>query len=161
MQIARIALLSGIVASLALAADSSAPKQRRTHVRLAGVSVSAGYASGPVFYPWAFGPFGYGWWPAAYYWDPWYMPYLPGYSGFARGPGMGEVKLETEAKDAQVYINGAYAGIAGDLKHMWLDPGAYNLEVKSGDLSFSKRIYVLSGKTMKIDAVPQPAEARP
>jgi hypothetical protein len=46
---------------------------------------------------------------------------------------------------------------------MWLDSGAYNLEVKSDGRSFAKRIYVLTGKTLKIDAelASQPAEAKP
>ena len=34
---------------------------------------------------------------------------------------------------------------------MWLDPGAYDLSIESADGSrFQQRIYVLSGKTLKI-----------
>ncbi len=38
---------------------------------------------------------------------------------------MGEVKLNTNLKDAEVYIDSAYAGKAGDLKSLWIEPGAY------------------------------------
>ena len=84
------------------------------------------------------------------------MPYAyPGfYTGYAYRQGMGQVKLQTDNKDAYVYLNGALAGQAGKLKSMWLDPGAYNLEVRSGNRKFTERIYVLSGKTLKLAANP-------
>jgi hypothetical protein len=63
---------------------------------------------------------------------------------------MGEVKLQGTQKSAEVFLNGAYAGITGDLKSIWLEPGAYDLEVKAGHQRFSQRIYVLSGKSLKI-----------
>jgi hypothetical protein len=46
---------------------------------------------------------------------------------------------------------------------MWLDPGAYNLELRTNGDSYTKRIYVLSGKRLTIDPeFPKPAkEARP
>ena len=66
---------------------------------------------------------------------------------------MGEVKLQTTQKGAEVFINGAYAGLAEDLRSIWLDPGAYDLEVNApGSQSFKKRIFVLSGKTVRIMA---------
>jgi hypothetical protein len=90
------------------------------------------------------------------YYDPfWYGPWFhPGYvTGFGYGPGMGEVKLKSTSGDAVVLIDGAYAGEAKKLKSMWLEPGVYNVEVR-GDAggTFSKRIYVLSGKTLQIEA---------
>jgi hypothetical protein len=49
-------------------------------------------------------------------------------------------------------LDGAYAGKAGDLKSMWLDPGAYQFEVRQDSrTAFSRKIYVLSGKTLRID----------
>ena len=36
-------------------------------------------------------------------------------------------------------------------KNLWLEPGAYTLEVKPADRKpFEQRIYVLSGKTLEI-----------
>lgn len=137
-----------------LAADDEAKPRRR--VRLGGITVGAGYSrwSGPGFYP-AYG--GYGFYPG--YWgmySPWYDPFYMGwlhpgfYSGFARQPNMGEVKLKEASRDADVYLDGAYAGTAQKLKSMWLEPGVYNLELRSGDRAYQKRIYVLSGKTMEL-----------
>ena len=40
------------------------------------------------------------------YWGPYWSPV---YGGFYAYPNSGEVKLDTKVKDAQVFINGAYA----------------------------------------------------
>ena len=65
---------------------------------------------------------------------------------------MGHVKLNSTAKEGLVYLDGGYAGAAKDLKSIWLRPGAYNLEVRTDKESFAQRIYVLSGKTLRIEA---------
>jgi len=52
------------------------------------------------------GPVVYGGWYAPY-WGPYWGPY--GYRTYY--PNSGEVKLDTKVKDAQVFINGAYAGL--------------------------------------------------
>ena len=88
----------------------------------------------------------------------WYNPYFYAPYGFyGPNPGyysnLGEVKLKTNVKDADVYINGAYAGKASKLKTMWLRPNAYNLEVRAAGYSaFAERIYLLPGKTMQVRA---------
>ena len=77
---------------------------------------------------------------------------------------MGEVKLLTTQKEAEVYLNGAYAGIVQDLKSIWLEPGVYDLEINGSDnLTFKKRIYVLSGKSVKItpDLLSERQEVKP
>lgn len=133
-------------------------KGRGTRVRLGGITVGAGYShfSG---YPY-FGP-PYALWP---YWGArelllypsygWLGGFMhPGYyRDYREGPGMGHVKLDTAAKQALVYVDGGYAGVAKDLKSIWLRPGAYNLEVRTDQESFTQRIYVLSGKTLRIEA---------
>ena len=129
----------------------------KTRVRLGGISAGGFYHHYsnldyyPYYYPAFLGPSPYYWWP---YYDVAFAPYHPGfYNGFARSSGMGEVKLQTTQKGAEVFINGAYAGVAEDLKSIWLDPGAYDLEVNApGSQSFKKRIFVLSGKTVRIMA---------
>lgn len=160
--------------------DSAAQTSTRSrpHIRFGGFAVNAGYShfSGPRFGPYGYYPY-YGWGPWApmgwygaaafspFYWDPFYWgPYMhPGFfNGFGYGgPGMGEVKLRASDKEAWVYLDGALAGKADKLKNMWLEPGAYNLEVRSGAKSFSKRIYVLSGKTFKLTADSERGEVRP
>jgi PEGA domain-containing protein len=83
----------------------------------------------------------------------WYAPYYEPY-GFYRPyvyPNAGEVKLDTKEKDAEVFINGAYAGTAGKLKSMWMRPGSYQLEIRAHNRDpFTERIYVLAGKTLHV-----------
>jgi hypothetical protein len=126
---------------------------RKYHLRLGTIMVGGAYFSGPRYYP--YGP--YGWYPyyGAAFWDPFWGPY----SSFAYLPNLayatdkGEVRLAADPKQAEVYIDGAYAGTADHLKTMWLDPGAYDLSVShSGRENFHQRIYILTGKSLKITA---------
>lgn len=134
----------------------SNPDKGKLHLRLGTVWVGAGYShfSGPYYYP--YGP--YGLYPGdLVYGSLWYpmwggYPYYPsGY--FDYNNGRGELKLSADPKLAEVYIDGAYAGTADRLKSIWLDPGAYDLTVSAADReSFHQRVYVLSGKSLKITA---------
>jgi hypothetical protein len=72
------------------------------------------------------------------------------YSGFAQQPNYGQVKLKVTEKNADVFLDSAYAGTSAKLRTIWLQPGAYNLELRSGDRAFKQRIYVLSGKTLEL-----------
>ncbi len=119
----------------------------RPHLRFGGAVVSAGYTGGG-YSPWFYDPFLF------------YPVYAPGfYTGFASGPNMGAVKIEGRYKDALVYLDGALAGRADKLKQMWLNPGTYELELRSGDRRATQKIYVLSGKTLKV--TPELMEVRP
>jgi hypothetical protein len=134
---------SGILALIIFASSTTAFAGPR--IRLGGVVVSGGYSSwrGP-YSPYFYSPFFY---------DPFYSGFFhPGYyGGFGYGQNLGQVKLHTEAKDAIVFLNGAYAGPVSKLKNMWLEPGSYNLEIRDGSQpSFEKRIYVLTGKKLDI-----------
>ncbi len=132
----------------------------RHHVRLGGISVSGGYSHFSGFYPYAlYDPFYYPFSAVsmAMLWDPfwgYYPPfYPPGY--FNSGAGKGELKLSGAPKDASVYVNGAYAGTVEHLKSFWLDPGAYDLTVTTADgRRFQQRVYMLTGKTLKLEAKP-------
>ncbi|MEW5976746.1 MAG: hypothetical protein AB1898_13165 [Acidobacteriota bacterium] len=93
-------------------------------------------------------------------WSPWWPPSDPSESrypsllfGLHQQLNKGEVQLrQTEDRD-EVFLNGAYAGLAKELKSFWLDPGIYELQIRSGGQSlFSERVYVLSGKTLRINA---------
>lgn len=139
----------------------------KTHVRLGTITVGAGYVrypSTPFFYPYGFYP--YGFYPAtpffgsAFFYDPFYgpfgyapyYPYAPNYF-YAQGKGEIKIRMNAKAKETAVYIDGAYAGNAEKLKSIWLAPGPYNLSLKARDgRTFEQRIYVLSGKTLKVDA---------
>jgi hypothetical protein len=151
--------------------DKDAPaEKRKLRMRLSGVSVGAGYShfSGPYYYPYAY-PFGYapyglypGDWVAASFWYPIASPY-PYYAPdtFRYGNGRGEIRLTADPKEAKVYIDGGYAGTADKLKTLWLDPGAYDLTVSAaGREDFHERLYVLSGKILKISAMLDPERAK-
>src|SRR5438067_30246 len=123
------------------------------HLRLGTMTVGAGYFSGPRFYP--YGP--YGWYPyyGAAFWDPFWGPYssFAYLTNLAYATDKGEIRLAADPKQAEVYIDGAYAGTADHLKTIWLDPGAYDLSVShSGRESFHQRLYILTGKSLKIAA---------
>jgi hypothetical protein len=161
----KVTLVLFALAGSLLAADEQR-EEKRSRVRLGGIVVNAGYGhhSGS--------PYGWSHWYPYSYWHPyhwghgpfvgWSHFYHPGYwSGFSRMYGMGEVKIISEAKEAAVLIDGAFAGLAKDLKTVWLEPGAYNIEIRPKDAEgYSKRVYVLSGKTLKLD-VKALAEDRP
>lgn len=89
-----------------------------------------------------------------FFYDPFWGPYwggYPYYGGFYGYPNSGEVKLETKVKDAQVFINGSFAGDTHHNKTMYLRPGSYNIEIKEGGRTqFAQQVYVTRGKTLKL-----------
>jgi len=93
--------------------------------------------------PWGYGGFGLGYF---YYspwgWDPYYSGYGTGYgSGYGYGPrygaygyDLGSVKLKVRPRDAEVFVDGYFAGHVDDfdgiLQSLKLDAGAYRIEVR-------------------------------
>ncbi len=140
----------GFALALIIAAGSLVPAAAA--VRLGTISIGAGYGyfSGP-YWP---GYYGAGFYPPPFYgpwFDPWFAApyYAPVY--FSPQPDKGQVSLRTQNKSAEVYLDGAYAGTASSLKNFWLAPGVYQLEVRAnGQAPQEKRIYVLTGKTIKV-----------
>jgi len=151
--------------------EGAKPAKRKTHFHLGAITVGASYTNfghafvGPFhpyyaypFYPYyPYGAFSVGAFYTTYFSDPFYGPYAyytPYAPGFGFAPEKGEVRLASlgRNKGASVYIDNAYAGSADKLKQMWLEPGAYDLSLQAADGStFQRRIYVLSGKTLKIE----------
>ena len=92
-------------------------------------------------------PYFYGGWYGPY-WGPYWGPYGGYYYG---RPNTGEVKVDTKVKDAQVFIDGAYAGTTHENKSMYLRPGSYNIEIReAGRTQFTERVYVVAGKTLHL-----------
>ena len=61
------------------------------------------------------------------------------------------MKLDTKVKDAQVFINGAFAGTTKQNKTMHLRPGSYNIEIREGGQTpFAEQVYVAAGKTIHL-----------
>ncbi len=104
------------------------------------VRLGVGFGFGRFYSPY------WGYWPG-YYWSPYYGYY----EGYYPEANMGKVKIENAEKTDRVYLDGAYAGVVGDLKTMHLRAGTYNLEVRNGDNPvLSQRLYVVAGKTVKV-----------
>jgi hypothetical protein len=90
---------------------------------------------------------------ASAYWGPMWRPYGYGYYGYAYpyGPYAGQVKLDTKVKNAEVFVNGAFAGTTHDNKTMHLRPGTYNIEIRElGATKFTQQVYVVPGKTLHL-----------
>jgi hypothetical protein len=87
------------------------------------------------------------------YWGPYWGSYWgPGYVGpYYAYPNSGEVKLDTKVKDAEVFINGAFAGTTHDNKTMRLRPGNYDIQIReAGRMQFAQQVYVIAGKTVHL-----------
>jgi hypothetical protein len=145
--------------------ESGSGAEHNLHLRLGAIALGAGYShfSGPTYYS----PYPYGFYPLGWEYSAWWFPYWGPYSDFtsgyfAYGSAKGEVKLAAEPKTAQVYLDRAYAGTANHLRNIWLEPGAYDLSLRApGREDYCQRIYVLSGKALKITAKLAAAELMP
>jgi hypothetical protein len=90
--------------------------------------------------------FGFGWAGPR-----WYNPWL-GPTYIVPRANTGEVKIKTHFKDAVVYVDGGYAGIAGKLKEFDLSPGSHDIELRdsTGRTIYHERIAVIRDKTTEI-----------
>ena len=154
----RCVLVSLVLGSVLFAADQtpvpakpeSAPAAKpdeaksssRPHIRFGGFSFGAGYSYFSGGYPY------YGYYPDYWAYSPFYHPFY--YTGFLYQPGMGNVKIQSPDKTSMVYLDGALAGRLDKLKDMWLTPGVYQLEVRDSSRRMTQKIYVLSGKTLRV-----------
>lgn len=85
------------------------------------------------------------------FYSPFWGGYWGPYWGYSYYPNSGEVKLDTKVKDAQVFINGSFAGTTHDNKTMHLRPGNYNIEIReAGQARFDQKVYVVAGKTLRL-----------
>ena len=78
-------------------------------------------------------------------------PY-PAYAYYGYGyPVAGQVKLDTKVKNAEVFIDGAFAGMTQQTKSMHLRPGSYNIEIRElGQTKFVEQVYVVPGRTLHL-----------
>jgi hypothetical protein len=99
------------------------------------------FGAGPGFYPYP------GWYGYGYYGLGYYEPY-----GYVPAPNAGKVKFETKVKNAQVYVDGAFAGNAQQLGEFALKTGTHDLDLRdaSGQTLFSEHVNVIAGKTLKL-----------
>jgi PEGA domain len=139
----------GLLLVLTLSAGALVPASAAVHLGTISVGAGYGYYGGP-YWPgyWA------GYYPPPFYgpgFGPWFADPFYGPVYLAPQPDKGQINLQTSDKNAAVYLDGAYAGPASKLKNFWLAPGVYQLEVRPmGHAPIEKRVYVLTGKTLKI-----------
>jgi len=110
-----------------------------------GYPYSYGYPYGYYGYPYAYSPYGYGYPPASY---------------MSAQPGVvyGGVRIEGAPKDAQVFVDGNYVGVAedfdGPVRHLNLPAGAHQIEIRPADgaqpIAFD--VNVQGGQTMSLHA---------
>ena len=74
---------------------------------------------------------------ASAYWGPVWRPYHYGYYyGYPLG---GEVKVDTKVKNAEVFLDGAFAGTTHEARSMRLRPGRYNVEIREAGVTSTCR----------------------
>jgi hypothetical protein len=146
--------------------QATSSEAHRFHMRLGAVTVGAGYGYQWGYPYYAFEPYTFN--PHFNVYSAWlWGPFWSGYSLNDPGADKGQIRLTAAPKAAQVFLDGAYAGTADQLKSFWLAPGAYNLSVSTpAGESFHQRVYVLTGKSLKITAklvaqAPTGVEAKP
>jgi hypothetical protein len=93
------------------------------------------YAGFPGFYGYPYGyPYGYYGYGYPYGLYPGYYGGY-GYLGVVPGQAYGGVRIKGAPRDAQVYVDGYYAGIVDDFdgtfQHMNLEPGAHRVEIRT------------------------------
>ena len=182
MTIARPTLAVGCAAATLLAIfPAEALAQRYAVARPAprGAVVVRSYAP-RYYYPYAYYPYAYGY-PyfgfgvAFSYYGGWYGPYgpyyYPGYPYYGGYRG-GSLRLQVTPRDAEVFIDGYYAGTVdefdGTFQRLHVEPGDHEVELFHPDRrSVTQRMYLQPDKTftVKLEMPPlapgDPAPVRP
>lgn len=102
----------------------------------------------------------YGGWGNAY---PYYDPYASAYGSPWRTSGydVGGVRLKIQPRDAQVFVDGYYAGIVDDFdgtfQSLRLEAGGHKIEVRMpGFADMELDVHVQPGRTVTLAEVMQP-----
>src|SRR5271157_4779428 len=94
-----------------------------------------------------YGGVGFGFYPGFYgYYDPWYGP------GYYCAPNAGEVEIQTKQKGDQIFVDGGYAGLTGELKKFPLRAGTHTIELRdaNGKTFYQEEVNVITGKKISI-----------
>lgn len=105
----------------------------------------------------------------------WYDPWYPGYYGFygpayyqypiyGRGRGYeqsGSVRLQVSPREAEVFVDGYYAGTVDDFDGVFqrlnIEPGEHEIQVYlAGYRSFSQRFYLQPGRSFNVRHTMEP-----
>jgi hypothetical protein len=65
------------------------------------------------------------------------------------------LKIDTNSKNAMVYVDGGYLGIVRKLKVFDLNSGNHEIELRdaSGNVLFPEKVAIVPGGTTRIDAM--------
>jgi len=121
-----------------------------------GFSLGLGFGFG---YPYYYGAYGYPYYGAYGYGYGYYPPY-GGYgyiappAGYA--PAYGGVRIQGAPRNAEVYVDGAYAGIVDDydgaFQRLDLEPGSHEIEIRSNGRPLTYDVNVTPGRTVTVHA---------
>ena len=138
-----LVLAFGLVAVAGFTATSDAAQGHYGHGGHATVVVAGGFYA-PI-YP--------------YWYDPWFAPqwgWYPPYPGPYYAPDA-SVKLEVKPNQAEVYVDGYYAGVVDDFdgtfQRLQLEEGAHEIEIRGPGLPpLTYDVNVQPGQTVTIHA---------
>ena len=147
MPVKKLLLFSSLTV-FALAASATTTEAQH-HRRVAVVGGYYGYPGYFMASPW------YGWGPYPY-------PYPYGYYGY--GYVDASVRLEVTPRDAEVYVDGYYAGTVDDydgtFQRLRVEPGPHDLEIyREGFRPLRQRAYLSADNTFRIKQALQPLAA--
>lgn len=148
-----VAVGGGAIGGTAVVRGGAGAVRGGAHVIRGG----GGYWHGGGYWGGYWGPY-WGW--GGYWWDPlWYGPYwgYPYYRYWDRGyyDNSAELRLEVKPKEAQVYVDGYYAGIVDDFngvfQRLHIRPGRHELTLyMPGYRSVRQNLYLSVGQDSKI-----------
>jgi hypothetical protein len=121
-------LTAGITLTLLLGMAPSLMASPRVFIRPYG-----GFYYGPSYH----------WYPGPWYGGPVYFP----------APTTGELKITTEDKDARVYVDGGFLGLAGKTKKFDLRPGNHQVELRDarGNVLCQEKVAIVPGHTTEFN----------
>jgi hypothetical protein len=172
----RVSILSGLALAVVAATSSSSEAQiYRGHA----VVVHGGFGYGGFYYAHPFW-YGYPWYPYPYYYPSFYYQYPWGYPygyGYRIAPPDSALRLEITPKQAEVYIDGYYAGIVDDFdgtfQRLRVAPGQHELTLYyEGYKTVHQQLNLTADSTFKVKytmeklaagaaAEPRPAPSQP
>ena len=122
-----------------------------------GLSFGHPYRYGPYGYP--YGVYGYsdgGYYPSGYgYGGYGYGGYAAPRGGYA-GEAYGGIRIQGAPRDAQVYVDGYYAGIVDDFdgtfQRLDLEEGPHEIEIRTAGRPLTYDVNVTPGRTLSIHA---------
>ena len=82
------------------------------------------------------------------FWPPYYVPWVYPYAG---GRPASEIRVQVEPKQAEVFVDGYYAGLVSDVGHLRVTPGGHVVSLYlEGYRTISENIYARPNSTFKL-----------